>query len=413
MSNDSIFDLICIGGGAAGFFGAISYAELANVPVKVAILEGTNRPLTKVKISGGGRCNVTHHCFDPKKLVQFYPRGGKNLLNGFFKFGPQEMIDWLAIRNVPTVAEKDDRIFPSTNRSQSIIDCFLAEAEKYKITLAKGCIVKSIEKVNGRFFLKTKDKVFKAKNILLATGGMPQGHKLAEGLGHQITSLAPSLFTLKSSHPIVPDMAGISMQKVSIQLNVGDCSFLQTGPVLLTHWGFSGPAILKLSAFAAREFLAQRYSGELVLNWLPDIHSEDLKRTLKKFRQAYPKKKLTKCNATDMPLRLWQRLLELCELHDLTWANISDASIDKLMGSIQRGSYDFSGKGEFKEEFVTCGGIDLQEVNLRTFESRRCQGLYFAGEILDIDGITGGFNFQNAWTSSRLAAANISMGTPN
>jgi len=401
------FDVLCIGGGAAGFFAAISCAELCPDPLRIGIVEATGRVLTKVKISGGGRCNVTNRCEDPRQLIANYPRGGKNLLNGFFKFGPKEMRAWLDARSIQTVAEKDGRVFPSSNTSQTIIDCLVSETDRYGIELFKGQIVKSITKTDELFSVVTRSSEISAKYLIIATGGAPQGHKLAADLGHTITNLAPSLFTLKSTDPLVEGLAGISVEDAAVQLNMGDTTFKQRGPLLITHWGFSGPAVLKLSAFAAREFLKYDYKGKLIVNWLPGLNGEQLWSTIKEHQQQNIKKKIVTTKPVDLPKRLWQRIVAIEGLTNGVWGETSDKSLRGLCRSVSEGTYLFAGKGEFKEEFVTCGGVALSEVDLKTFESKLCPGLYFSGEVLDIDGITGGFNFQNAWTSARIAAITI------
>jgi len=405
--NSDIWDAIIIGGGAGGFFCAISIVELTHKPVKVLLLEGTPRVLTKVKISGGGRCNVTNAEHNPKQLIKNYPRGGKKLLNGFFKFGPKETIAWFANRGVSLVAEPDGRMFPTTNSSQTIINCFQNEVDNLGIDLRKKSIVESVRDTNNQFEVVARTEKFFAKHVVIATGSSPMGHKIAKDLGHNITPLAPSLFTLKSEHPVLTDLPGVSCQDVEIELIVGNKSFHQRGPILFTHWGFSGPAVLKLSAFAAREFLANNYEGHLKINWLPNQNQEQTFVQLKAIQKDNARKLIHTTKAFYFPKRLWHRLVKLAVGEDRVWNETSDRALRQLGTQLHGAKYEFSGKGEFKEEFVTCGGVDLAEIDLKGFESKVSPGLYFCGEVLDIDGITGGFNFQNAWTSARLAASSI------
>lgn len=405
-----MYDLICIGGGAAGFFAAISSAELSKSKLKIAILEATHRPLTKVKISGGGRCNVTHDCKMPKELIGNYPRGGKSLLNGFFKFGPVQMLEWLHLNGIDTIVEKDGRIFPASQSSQTIIDCFLSKISSLNIDLHKGKLVRDVTANDTTFIVHTQKDAFETKCLVLATGGMIQGHELARKLGHSITELAPSLFTLSSNHPLIEGNAGLSSQNVKLRLEVNGQNFDLKGPILITHWGFSGPAVLKLSSFAARELHKSHYEGVLKINWLPDIKFEELLTVFKTQKTAHAKKYMKNLNPTTIPNRLWERVLSMTEINESKWADVKDKTLRELAQIIQNMECSFSGKGEFKEEFVTCGGVDLNEIHLKSFESKIHPRLYFCGELLDVDGITGGFNFQNAWTSARMAATSIVSG---
>jgi len=397
---------VIIGGGAAGFFGAIQCAAALRKEGKnysVTILEATNRPLTKVKISGGGRCNVTTSCLEPQKLVLNYPRGTKELLGPFSRFGPVQMIAWLKAQGVELKTEPDGRMFPATNSSQTIIDCLRGAADKLGITLEKGQIVKKITKSDESFEIHTSKAIFDADQLLLATGSMPIGHKLCEELGHSITKLVPSLFTFKSTHPIVEGLAGVSMPDVEVEIKFGKKKFMQRGPLLITHWGFSGPAVLKNSAFAAINLYDAGYKGTIQVNWLPGILKNDLSALLEKQKIEHPKKMVYNSNPTVLPKRLWTRIVKISDLEEKTWNSLPNKKLQALAQEILMARYEIDGKGEFKEEFVTCGGVNLKEVNFKNMESKITDGLYFAGEVLNLDGITGGFNFQNAWTTSYLA----------
>lgn len=413
---NSNYDVVVIGGGAAGFFGAISMAEL-NPNLSIAILESTNHFLRKVKISGGGRCNVTNRIEDPKELVKNYPRGGRNLLSAFFQFGSKEMKEWLESHQVEIKTEPDGRVFPQSNSSQTIIDLFYRLCHEHKIQLIKKAKVSKIKPAqeSEQFEVDCETKSFQAKSVLMATGSAIPGHRLIERLGHRISPLSPSLFTLKTNHAVIDELAGISVQEAHAEIKGKvenkKIKFSQTGPILITHWGFSGPAIIKLSAFAAEYFKQCNYQGNLKVNWLPNQHMSEFSDELIKNKKSNPKKHLSKIisqlSDSLLPKRLILKFLALNEIQDTSIADISDKKLRSLIESIFNANYPFTGKGEFKEEFVTCGGVDLKEVDMKTFESKLVPNLYFAGEVLNIDGITGGFNFQNAWTGARLAAIAI------
>jgi predicted Rossmann fold flavoprotein len=398
MERHSIF----IGGGAAGFFGAIACARGADSNHRVTILEGTARPLTKVKVSGGGRCNVTTSCFDPKELVKNYPRGRKEMLGPFSRFGPEQMVAWLKAEGVETHAEADGRMFPKTNNSQTIIDCLREAADRAGVVLEKGQLVKSIVKNGELFQIKTNKGEYTANKVMLATGSMPVGHELAINLGHKITKLVPSLFTFNCNHPIIDGLAGVAQPNAEAVVIVGKKKHKQVGPVLITHWGFSGPAILKNSAFAAIDLFDTEYKGVLRLNWLPEFNIESLCDLLVKQKENSPKKMIMTSSPIDLPKRLWQRLVELADLDTSSWADVSKTKLLKLSTFICQGEYPINGRSVFKDEFVTCGGINPKEVNFKTLESKIVSGFYFAGEVLNVDGITGGYNFQNAWATSYI-----------
>ncbi|MFW7379274.1 MAG: NAD(P)/FAD-dependent oxidoreductase [Oligoflexus sp.] len=405
--------LIVVGGGAAGFFGAIAAAE-ACPAAEVQILEATARPLTKVKISGGGRCNVTHQCFDVKKLVEFYPRGRRELLSIFSRFQPQDTIDWFAARGVNLKAEADGRMFPTTNKSETIINCLQQSAEKAGVLLRKGALVaelrrSSSERGERAFLLKLKSgEVLDADAVLWTTGSVPRSYSLIEGVGHHIVPAVPSLFTFEVKHPLLEEMAGQSFAQVHLRLSLAGKKFQQIGPMLITHWGLSGPAVLKLSAFASRELCEQQYQADLSVNFLYPAKEEDLVQSLSLHKQDSAQKPLSAFSPLPMSKRFWQRCLEHFGISSTqTWSQLATRDLRKIVQGLSHVSMRVEGKGVFKEEFVSCGGVNLKEVDFKTMESKLCPGLYFAGEVLNIDGITGGFNFQNAWSGSWVAAQAI------
>ena len=405
--------VIIIGGGAAGFFGAIACAE-ANPKLQVTLLEAGRKPLAKVRISGGGRCNVTHHCFEPARLIENYPRGGKALRGAFTRFQPQDTVQWYKSRGVQLKTEADGRMFPTTDSSQTIINCLMQAADKAGVDLRTGVGVKSVKQfVNGQnesyFQVELKnDRVMECDRLLIATGSNPLGYRWAKNLGHKIESSVPSLFTFNIKDPRLKDLAGVSVAHALVKLGSGKHKLEQTGALLITHWGVSGPAILKLSAWGARFLHELRYDSSLQINWLPEHNLESLKQILAEFKHTNPKKKIINYCPVKLPKRLWQSLVRYVEIKpEKVWSQISNKELNKLVTEIVRGQYEIKGKGVFKDEFVTCGGVSLKEVNFKTMESKKCPGLYFAGEILDIDGVTGGFNFQSAWTTSWLAGVAI------
>ncbi len=379
--------LAIIGGGAAGVFAAL-VAKSLDPSLHVTVYERTRHLLSKVKISGGGRCNVTHSCFDPKKLVQNYPRGEKELLGPFHKFQPTDMIQWLEERGVDLKTEEDGRMFPTTDNSQTIIDCFLNEADRLGVTFSLGKKIDSIGGDDQGFILGDE----RADIILLATGGHPDGHKLAAALGHTIIPPVPSLFTFNVPSSPLLDLSGISLENV--EGSIEGFPLKLRGPLLLTHWGFSGPMILKLSAFAARFLHDCQYQAKIVINWLTlDLITQ---------KNNHPKKFLS--SVIPLPKNLLKRLLEIWEFDDQPLSSFKNDRLKKLSHHLSHDTYLMEGKTTYKQEFVTSGGISLKEVDLRRMESRLVPNLFFAGEVLNIDGVTGGFNFQNAWTSAYLAA---------
>jgi predicted Rossmann fold flavoprotein len=398
--------VVVIGGGAAGFFGAI---EAARAGAQVTLLEAGRAPLAKVRVSGGGRCNVTHACFEPAILVQHYPRGGKALRGAFTRFQPQDTVNWYLREGIQLKTEPDGRMFPLSNTSETIIHCLMDAARRANVKLFASASVKQIETADNRFLVHLKgDQTLRADRILMATGGSPQGHSLAKSLGHSITPVAPSLFTFNVKDDRLEGLAGVSVQSARVRLTIGDEKLEQTGPLLITHWGLSGPAVLKLSAWAARSLHQANYQARLTVAWLPKDTDDSLRKTLLSVKSQLPQRLVIANCPLMIPKRLWESLCLHAEITKNTrWAELSKRSINLLIQSLIQGSYQVSGKGQFKEEFVTCGGIDLKEVDFKTMESRICPGLYFAGELLDIDGVTGGFNFQSAWTTGWIAGQSI------
>ncbi|MGF1601597.1 MAG: NAD(P)/FAD-dependent oxidoreductase [Thermosynechococcaceae cyanobacterium] len=397
--------VVVIGGGAAGFFGAIACAE-ADPQAQVTLLEAGKTLLSKVRISGGGRCNVTHHCFDPAVLVQHYPRGGKALRGAFSRFQPQDTVAWYAQHQVTLKTEADGRMFPVTDDSGTIVQCLLQTARALGIEICTGAAVSTVTKSGSRFQVTlVSGEELGCDRILLATGSSSQGWRIAKSLGHKIIPPVPSLFTFKIKDPRLQDMAGISVNPVHLRLKVPEGKPLeQTGPLLITHWGVSGPAVLKLSAWGARALHANKYRGQLIVNWLPEMNLEQVREQLQTAKEGVAKRAIATHNPTGLPQRLWQRLVDAAEIStDKRWADLSKKDLNRLLTHLTQDIYEVQGKGVFKDEFVTCGGVALKEVNFKTLESRCCSGLFFAGEVLDIDGVTGGFNFQSAWTTAWLA----------
>ncbi|MGB3532360.1 MAG: NAD(P)/FAD-dependent oxidoreductase [Microcoleaceae cyanobacterium] len=410
--NDMSLTVIVIGGGAAGFFAAITCAA-TSPQTRVILLEAGREALGKVRISGGGRCNVTHACFDPIQFIHHYPRGGKALRGAFTRFQAKDTVDWFTRRGVKLKTEADGRMFPTTDNSATIVNCLMQAAEKTGVKLRTSARVADIQFIGTeqqpqfQVTLKSGEQL-KCDRLLLATGSQPIGYQFAQQLGHQIIPPVPSLFTFKIKDPRLQDLAGISVTTAQVQLP--GCKLVQTGPVLITHWGLSGPAVLKLSAWGARFLHECDYQTALKVNWLPQMNSEQLRKHLLSVKSQYPKKGIAGYCPVELPKRLWQKLVEYCEIKpQQKWAELSKKQLNQLIQELNQGQYQILGKGIFKEEFVTCGGVNLKQVNFKTMESRCCQGLYFAGEILDIDGITGGFNFQNAWTTGWLAGQGMSQ----
>jgi predicted Rossmann fold flavoprotein len=393
----STYALVVIGGGAAGFFAALS-AKAANPSASVLLIEKTAVLLAKVRISGGGRCNVTHACFEPSELVKNYPRGSKELLGPFHRFQPSDTIKWFEARGVKLKTEQDGRMFPTTDQSQTIIDCLITEAAKIGVEIRLRQRIEAITPQEEGFSLTLQGgESLLCKALLLATGSNADGLAWAQSLGHSIQKPVPSLFTFNVPTSPLKELSGISLDPVELRLD----SFVQRGPLLLTHFGFSGPAALKLSAWAARAFHEANYKIPLTINWVPAFSQEELfKQLLQLKERASPKATLSE-NPFHIPRKLWTKLIEPLGQNPLS--HISHKQLQGIAQKLHADIYAIDGKTTHKEEFVTCGGITLKEVDFKTMQSKLCRGLYFAGEILDIDGVTGGFNFQNAWTTGFIA----------
>lgn len=400
-----------VGGGAAGFFAAITAAE-ASPGCTVTIFEATAHLLAKVKVSGGGRCNVTHACFEPRELVQRYPRGGRELLGAFSRWQPRDTVAWFEARGVKLKIEADGRMFPVTDNSQTIVDCLMGAAQKAGVVVRTNCGVKMVERAqDGGFSLTTTPgETVTVDRLLLATGGNKSnaGFTIAAQFGHAIEPPVPSLFTFHVNDPRLKELSGVSVEDAATA--VTGTTLKERGPLLVTHWGLSGPAILKLSAWGARTLHDCGYKFTLRVNWAPQFNTETARAALEAARAANPKKQITTWCPLGLPGRLWEKLVVAAGLApDVIWNGIGNPALRALAAQVVEGEFAVNGKSMFKEEFVTCGGVRLTEVDFKTMESRLAPGLYFAGEFLDIDGITGGFNFQSAWTTGRLAGVAMTI----
>ena len=396
--------IIIAGGGAAGFFAAIACAE-ADPDCGVTIYEATAHPLAKVKVSGGGRCNVTHACFEPKELIKRYPRGSRELLGAFHRWQPRDTVEWFAAHGVALKTEEDGRMFPVTDRSETIVDCLQNAASKAGVRLVLRTGLKAAVKTTRGFQVTlTNGETVDCDRLMLATGGNKSnaGLEIAARLGHTIEPPVPSLFTFHIDDPRLKELAGISVEEAVTA--VRSTALKERGPLLVTHWGLSGPAVLKLSAWGARILHDCDYKFTLLVNWAPGFNPETLRVELENARAANPRKQLGTWCPVGLPLRLWEKLLPAAGLKpDTTWATVPGAALRALAAQVGEGEFAVTGKSMFKEEFVTCGGVRLSEVDFKTMESRLVPGLHFAGEVIDVDGITGGFNFQAAWTGGWIA----------
>ena len=395
------FDIIIVGGGAAGFFTAINIVE-KNPNLKVAILERGQEVLTKVRISGGGRCNVTHACFVPNDLVKFYPRGEKELRGPFHQFCSGDTIEWFSNHGVELKIEDDGRMFPVSNSSQTIIDCFLNTTHKLGIQTLTGQSVQSIFKAAGYWKVETNHETFACQKLIMTTGSNPKIWEMLENIGHTIVPAVPSLFTFNIKDTRIKELMGVSAMAT---VNVKDTKLTATGPLLITHWGMSGPGILRLSAWGARILADKKYLFTIHVNWLNELTFEEATAILKDLKLEHSKKAVSKKSPFEFPNRLWESLVLASEISEETkWADLNKNQLQNLANQLTNGAFQVNGKSTFKEEFVTAGGIDLKEINFKTMESKFHENLYFAGEIVNIDAITGGFNFQNAWTSGYIVA---------
>lgn len=398
------YDLIIVGGGAAGFFTAINIVE-KNPKLKVAILERGTEVLNKVRISGGGRCNVTHACFEPNELVKFYPRGEKELRGPFHQFCSGDTVEWFEKHGVELKIEADGRMFPVSNSSQTIIDCFQEAIKKLGIAVLTNQSVQSIFKKDALWKVETQSETYITEKLILATGSNPKIWEMLQTFGHAIVSPVPSLFTFNIKDARIKELPGVAAQ---VSVKVKDTKLETSGPLLITHWGISGPAILKLSAWGARILHDKNYQFTIFVNWLNDLDAENVEKTLKELKLEHAKKAVSKKSSFDLTNRLWESLVLASGIESETkWADLSKIQLQNLSNQLTNGTFQVNGKSTFKEEFVTAGGIDLKEINFKTMESKLHENLYFAGEIVNIDAVTGGYNFQNAWTSGFIVANSI------
>lgn len=399
--------LVVIGGGAAGFFCAVNAA--AGGRLRVIILEKSDKLLSKVKISGGGRCNVTHACFSISEMAKKYPRGGNFVKKTFHRFFTQDTIDWFAQRGVELKAEADGRMFPVTDSSQTIIDCLLQEAARHHVEIRMRAGVESLEHKDDRFKLQLANgQTLEADYVCMASGGYTKASMFdwMRNLGHTIEAPVPSLFTFNIPAHGLTRLMGISVETAAVKIN--GTRLKETGPVLITHWGLSGPAILRLSAWGARDLSDKNWHFPVQVNWAPAYNEETLKEEMQRLRFAQATQKVANRNAFGLPARLWEFLLQEAGVpEDCRWAELPAKEQNRLVKYLCAYELEVKGKTTFKEEFVTAGGIELNEVDSHTLMSKKIPGLYFAGELLNVDGITGGFNFQNAWTTGYIAAQSI------
>jgi hypothetical protein len=399
------FDVLIVGGGAAGFFAAINTAIL-NPNLKIAILERGSNVLSKVKISGGGRCNLTHAEFSPQELVLNYPRGEKELQGPFHTFMTGDTISWFEERGVRLKIEEDGRVFPESNSSQTIIDCFLEEVKKYKIKVLLNHSVQDLNVKNDFWELNTTKGVFSANKLLIATGSNPKIWSLIESLGHEVISPVPSLFTFNIKDQRLKTIPGVVAMDVHVSV-VGS-QLESEGPLLVTHAGLSAPSILKLSAYGAIELAETNYKFQIQVNFIKQTLLSCLAHLLE-VKKELPKKTILKSTQFNLPKRLWGQLVLASEIRaDFRWADVNKDKIQALACQLTQAVFAVDGKSTFKEEFVTAGGVGLKGVNFKNFESKHYKNLFFAGEVLNIDAVTGGFNFQNAWTSAFIAAQQLS-----
>lgn len=402
--------LAVIGGGAAGFFTGVNAARL-NPNSEVTIFEKSREVMSKVRISGGGRCNVTHHCFDPEVMAKAYPRGGRELRWAFEQFQAEDTVAWFEDRAIKLKTEADGRMFPVTDDSATIINCLKQEANRHGVTVRTKTRVEAINLLDGKYELSIRGgepQIF--DSVIVATGGSNRAdtYEWLEELGHSIVEPVPSLFTFNFRDKIFNDLAGISVEHCSVA--VEGTSFQHTGPILVTHWGLSAPAVLKTSAWAARYLHDENYRFIIRVNWLHPKDEREVREILKELRQKNARRTAAKQAHFPIPNRLWERFLNLADIPaDTRWAELSNKQVHEMAQQLTSARYKIQGKTTYKEEFVTSGGIPLNEVNMGTMESKKCPDLYFAGEVLNIDGITGGYNFQSAWTTGWIAAQHVGM----
>lgn len=396
--------IVIAGGGAAGFIAAIHAAEL--MPgAHVILIEKSAKVLSKVRVSGGGRCNVTHACFDTKQLISFYPRGGKSLLGPFAKFSPSDTVEWFQQRGVRLKTEADGRMFPVTDNSETIIRCLYDSAIDAGVEIRLSCGLTDIHQNDGNWIIDSDRSVsITADALIIATGSTEQVWKMLKSHEIAVVDPVPSLFTLHIPDKKLHELSGASVAEVSMTLE--NSKIKTNGPLLITHWGFSGPATLKLSAWAAREMAASGYKGYVKVNWIPESAPVLIQQLLLDIRKTHSRKlPRNTILFSEIPKRIWEYLLFRAGIEEhLNWADLSNRHLNKLLEELTAGRYEFTGKSTFKEEFVTCGGVNLNEINLKSMELKKLPGLFICGEVADVDAVTGGFNFQWAWTSGYLAA---------
>lgn len=395
-----MYDLIVIGGGAAGFFTAVRLAE-QRPDSRILILEKSNKVLSKVNVSGGGRCNVTHACFNPKDMVEHYPRGAKELLGPFHRFLCGDMMAWLSERGVETKIEEDGRVFPISDSSQTIIDCFMAQVKTHGIEVRMQEGVKGLHLADGHWSIQTTNHDLESRCVMLATGSTPSVWAMLQELGHDIVPPVPSLFTFNIKDQMLEDLQGLSMPEAEVR--IPETGYSASGPILITHWGLSGPAVLKCSAWAAKELNHLEYQFKVEVNWI-GRDSDTVREVIETMRKEHGKRMAKKYPLFDVPRRLWERFCWQAKLRDDNFGSLTALQMDSLVRVLTCSTLNVNGKSTFKEEFVTCGGVELKQIDFKNMESRLHKGLFMAGEVLNIDAITGGFNFQAAWTEAYVAA---------
>ena len=407
-TSSEVFDLIVVGGGAAGFFCAVNAGKM-NPQLRIAIVEKSSKLLSKVAVSGGGRCNVMHDEMDIAELAKCYPRGQHFLKKALHHFSPKDTIDWFAQKGVPLKVEKDGRMFPVSNTSQTIIDCFIKEANSCKVSIFMNAAIERLENREGTWILEEKaGRTWSAKNVCVTSGGfnkLEQYNWLAR-LGLKVELPVPSLFTFNIPDNEISSLMGLSVPNATIKI-VGT-KMVSSGPLLITHWGLSGPAVLKLSAFAARLLSEKNYQFSILVNWLSDYTEESLRAGWSDIRNQAGHTLIATKNPFGLPSRLWHYFLKNSDIEEDTyWSELKSSCQNKLIQLLTANIFIVAGKTTFKDEFVVCGGISLAEIDVNTMQAKRFDGLYFAGEVLDVDGVTGGFNFQNAWTTGWIASKSI------